>query len=66
MNRWSRGSAPPFNASHAASMSLRTERDSPVTEHVLTVSAICLTASKSPFDEAGKPASMMSTRSRSS
>ena len=38
----------------------------PVTELFLIALAIALTASKSPLEEAGKPASIMSTPNRSS
>ena len=52
---------PPFNASQEVSISLLIARAKPVTIEFFTVSAICLTASKSPGDEAGNPASIMVT-----
>ena len=50
----------------ARSISLAFARASPATTDPLTRSAISLTASKSPGDAAGKPASMMSTPSSTS
>lgn len=47
-------------------MSPLTDRASPVTEQFLIVLAISCTAKKSPRDEAGNPASIMSTPSLSS
>src|SRR5688500_20217742 len=47
-------------------MSRSFARHSPHTTESLTTLAIARTASKSPFDEAGKPASITSTRMRSS
>jgi hypothetical protein len=52
-------------ASHSVSMSFFTARASPVTTGPRTALAIACTASKSPGEEAGNPASMMSTLSAS-
>ena len=58
---WRRGRAAPWRASQARSMSRRAARASPATLEVLTTLATSRTASKSPFDAMGKPASMTST-----
>lgn len=51
----------PFTASAAALMSSRLVRASPAMTGPLTASATCFTASKSPGEAAGKPASITST-----
>ena len=61
-----RGRAAPDNAAQARSMSAGMARASPAMMGRRTAAAIVFTASKSPSDEIGKPASMMSTPSRSS
>ncbi len=58
--------SPPFSASAARLMSRSFARASAQTVEPRIACAIALTASKSPFDEAGKPASITSTLSRSS
>ena len=63
---WMRGSAACFTASQQASTSSGTARARPAMTAPRTSRAIMLTASRSPGDDAGKPASMMSTRRRSS
>ena len=61
MKVWMRGRAAGRTASPARSMSARAERDRPQTMESRTRLAISLTASKSPFEEIGKPASITST-----
>src|SRR5512146_3512585 len=56
----------PFSASIPRWMSRSFARHRPATVESLTVLAIARTASKSPLDEAGKPASITSTFMRSS
>lgn len=51
----------PFSASQARSMSFLPARARPATVDSVTVPAIAFTASKSPWDAIGKPASMIST-----
>src|SRR5436190_15364387 len=63
---WIRVDSPPFNASAARVMSRSFARASEHTVEPLIAWAIAFTASKSPFDDAAKPASMTSTLSRSS
>ena len=66
MKVWMRARAAPFSASAAREMSRSLARAS---EHTVTsrmASAMAFTASKSPLLEAAKPASMTSTRKRSS
>jgi len=62
---WIRGRFATLIASHSVSMSFFTARASPVTTGPRTALAIAWTASKSPGEEAGNPASMMSTLSAS-
>ena len=66
MKVWMRDRAAPFSASAARLMSRSLARASEHTVESLMWSAMALTASKSPSLEAAKPASMTSTRSRSS
>src|SRR5438105_14591353 len=66
MKVWMRELAAPFSASAAREMSRSLARASEQTVDSFTCVAIARTASKSPLLEAAKPASMMSTRSRSS
>src|SRR5256885_1405609 len=66
MKVWMRERAAPLSASAAREMSRSLARASEQMIDSLTWSAIDLTASKSPLLDAAKPASMMSTRSRSS
>src|SRR5581483_11306569 len=61
-----RGWAASFTASQQASTSLGTARARPAIAVPRTSLAMSFTASKSPGDEAGNPASMKSTRRRSS
>jgi hypothetical protein len=61
MKVWMRGLAAPFSASQARSMSLRAARASPATVAFLTRFETSRTASKSPLEAIGNPASMMST-----
>ncbi len=56
-----RGRLACFNASQARSISMRTARERPATVEFLTILATSRTASKSPFEAIGKPASMTST-----
>ena len=64
---WIRARSPAgFSAAAQASMSPLMQRASPAMRHFLISAATFLTASKSPGDAAGKPASMMSTFSFSS
>ena len=64
--RWIRVDSPPFSASAAREMSRSLARASEQTVEPRIAWAIAFTASKSPFEEAAKPASMTSTLSRSS
>src|SRR5512135_56348 len=66
MKVWMRIDFAGFSASPARRMSFSLARASPQTVLSWTALAMSWTASKSPFDDAGKPASMTSTRSRSS
>ena len=66
MNVWMRQRSAPFSASAARSMSPVAVRASAAITGPFTVSAISRTASNSPCDEIGNPASMMSTLSRAS
>src|SRR5262245_46031522 len=66
MNTWMRGVADGLTASHAASTSPSFARHSAAITEPLTTSAMRFTASSSPGDDAGNPASMMSTPSRPS
>src|SRR5512146_338020 len=66
MNVWMRIERAGFNASPARRTSFSLARASPQTVLSVIARAMSCTASKSPFDEAGKPASITSTRSRSS
>src|SRR5215203_1968020 len=63
---WSLVDSPPLSASAARVMSRSLARASEHTVEPLMAWAIALTASKSPFDDAAKPASITSTLSRSS
>ena len=63
---WMRGCAAPCTASQQASTSPGTARASPAMAEPRTSRAMSFTASISPGDEAGNPASMKSTRRRSS
>ena len=65
-NVWIRGRFATFTASHSVSMSFFTARARPVMTGPLTVFATAWTDSKSPGEEAGNPASMMSTFSTAS
>src|SRR5262245_54427425 len=65
-NVWIRGLAAPSNACQQRSMSSGTARASPAIVTLRISAEIFLTASKSPSDAIGNPASMMSTCSRSS
>src|SRR5699024_5403175 len=60
------GSSAYLRASHAVSISDLTVLASPVTDVFLMVFAISFTASKSPLEEAGNPASIRSPPQRSS
>ena len=62
---WMRGRSAGRKASQARSISLTVARASPATALSLTRLAILFTASKSPRDAIGKPASMTSTPKRS-
>src|SRR5699024_3706984 len=64
-NIWIAGLAAFFNASQEVSMSDFTARANAITDEFFIVSAIIFTDSKSPVDEAGKPASILSTPKRS-
>ena len=66
MNTCSRGDADGLMASHAASTSPSFARQSAAITEPLTTSAMRRTASSSPGDDAGNPASMMSTPRRAS
>ena len=66
MKVWMRARLAPRSASAAREMSRSLARASEQTVESLIASAIDLTASKSPFDDAAKPASMTSTFRRSS
>src|SRR3990172_4686072 len=66
MNVWMRHRSAPFRASAARSMSPGTTRASAAMTGPRTLDAISRTASNSPSDETGKPASMMSTERRAS
>ena len=66
MKVWTRQAFAPFSASTPRAMSRSLARQRPATTESLIVLAIARTASKSPLDAAGKPASITSTRSRSS
>ncbi len=61
MKVWMRGRAACCNASQARSMSARPARAKPHTVEFFTTLATSRTASKSPLEAIGKPASMMST-----
>ena len=63
---WIRDRFAPLTASHNVSMSFLIARASPVTIGPLTSRATAWTDSKSPGEEAGKPASMISTPSAAS
>ena len=63
---WMRGSAASFNASQALSIPFSLAWDSAQIEAPRTSRAMVRTASKSPLELMGKPASMTSTPSRSS
>ena len=56
-----RGRLAPFTASHAASMSLASARESDATTGAFTAPAMASTLAKSPFDAMAKPASTTST-----
>ena len=66
MKVWIRARFAPFRASPAREMSRSLARDRPQTVDSLIALAIACTASKSPLELAGKPASITSTFSRSS
>ena len=66
MNVCTRDDAAPLSASAAREMSRSLARASEHTVLSLMAAAMALTASKSPLLDAAKPASMTSTRSRSS
>src|SRR5690242_18532326 len=66
MNVCTRPDFAPLSASPARRMSVSLARASAHTVLSLIAPAIALTAAKSPFDDAGKPASITSTRNRSS
>jgi hypothetical protein len=66
MKVWMRPDFAGLTASSARAMSLSKARHRPQTVESLMASATALTASKSPLDAAGNPASMTSTRMRSS
>ncbi len=66
MKVWMRARFAPLSASAERSMSRSLARASEQTVESLMWSAIDLTASKSPLELAAKPASITSTRSRSS
>ena len=66
MNVWIRQRSAPFIASAARSMSPVVIRASAAITGPRTLAAISATASNSPSDEIGNPASMMSTSSRAS
>ena len=66
MKTWMRGLWAWRTASQQRSMSASTPRARPAIVAFLTCRAISETASKSPWEVIGKPASMMSTPSRSS
>ena len=66
MKVWMRHDFAPFSASMPRWMSRSFARHSPHTVESLTTLAIARTASKSPLDEAGKPASITSIFMRSS
>ena len=61
MKVWMRGRAACCTASQARSMSMRPARARPQTVERFTSLAISRTASKSPLEAIGKPASMTST-----
>ncbi len=63
---WMRQDFAPFSASMPRWMSLSLARHSPATVRSLITLATALTASKSPLEDAGKPASITSTFMRSS
>ncbi len=66
MKVWIRGSAAPARASPAPSMSASRARARPQIWEPRISSAMALTEAKSPLEAAGKPASITSTRIRSS
>ena len=66
MNVWIRQSSAPFSASAARRMSPSVVRASAAITGPRTLDAISATASNSPSDETGNPASRMSTFSRAS
>ena len=66
MNVWMRGRSESLIAFHAASMSALCVRESPQMTGPWTWRAIASTASKSPGDVIGKPASITSTPRRAS
>ena len=66
MKVWMRPDLAGLTASSARAMSLSKARHRPATVESLMASATALTASKSPLEAAGNPASMTSTRIRSS
>ena len=66
MKVWMRQLFAPFNASMPRWMSRSLARHKPATVESFTTLAIARTASKSPLEDAGKPASITSTRMRSS
>src|SRR5438477_96481 len=65
MKVWMRGRAAPDSACQARSMSLRAARAKPATALVRITRETSATASKSPLEAIGKPASMTSTPSSS-
>ena len=65
MKTWMRGCFASFTASHARSMSALRQRASDATTVFFAARASACTASKSPGDDAAKPASTMSTPSAS-
>ena len=66
MKVWMRQDFAPFSASTPREMSRSLARHRPAIVDSLTTFAMARTASKSPLDAAGNPASMTSTRMRSS
>jgi hypothetical protein len=66
MNVWMRARLAPFRASAAREMSRSLARESEQTVESLIAFAMDCTASKSPLELAANPASMTSTRRRSS
>jgi hypothetical protein len=61
MKVWMRGASAPSSAAQARSISPFEARERPQMRVLRQVSAISFTASKSPSEAMGKPASMMST-----